>query len=279
MRMRSMHRSIQVFLLTASVVSMAPISSAQIYGRRVANEPFTGRVVILNRLKSYPSTGKMRVGAVSVRLPIERAWQTVRPFLIELLTGMLHERNIGAGFRTSRNQLYLAENGTLFIGVDGQGFTLRYLIAGNNLTTSIRTPGPAPSGTDPRFSVSFDAEVIIDVDRSGAGGIVAGPAKLKLNVNRPTGQNMTGDIAVAANNLFNFLAGRDFIGEGVKMINSQQYALSPPVNFELDRMFSGLTSPNTIVTAVMKLNTAGALKDTKQLNLIIEDDDGGPIVH
>lgn len=278
MKQALMHRPIQLLMLSAIVFSGASMASAQIYARRVANEPFSGRVVILNRIKGpIASLGRKRIGAVGVRLPIERAWQTARPMLIDALLRAANERNIGGGFRTSRNQLHLAENGTLYIGVDGQGFTLRYVLTGNNLTTSLRVPFQTPS--DPRFSVNFDAEVTIDVDRSGSGGIVAGPARLKLNVSRPTGANVAGDLAVAANSLVKFLAGQDFIGEGVATLNSQQFALSTPVNFELDRMFVGLTSRQTIVTPAMRVNNNGTLKGMNELTLMIEDDNGGPIVN
>jgi hypothetical protein len=233
---------------------------------------------MVDRLKNTPSIGR-RVGAVSVRTPINLAWQKARPFLIEWLLRVINERDIGAGLSTSRNQLSLAENGSLFIGVDGQGFTLKYLLAGNNLTTSIRMPGPSPSGTDPRFSVNFDVEVTIEVDRSGSGGVVAGPARLKFNVGRPTGVNLTGDFAIAANNLVSYLSGKDFIGEGVTAINSREFALSKPVNLELDRMFAGLTSRQTIVTPTMRMNDIGALKGINELRLILEDDNGGPVVH
>jgi hypothetical protein len=279
MKQAKLQSAICAFFLTGIVLSIGSMASAQsgTFARRVASEPFSGRVVIADRLKNSPSIGR-RVGAVSVRTPINLAWQKARPFLIQLLTGYLNERDIGGGFRTSRNQLYLAENGSLFIGVDGQGFTLKYLLTGNNLTTSIRVPGPSPSGTDPRFNVSFDAEVMIDVERSGSGGIVVKPARLKLNVARPTGENLTGNLAIAANNLFNFVSGKDFLGEGLKAINSQEYALSPPVNLELNRMFVGLTSQKMIITPTMRVNVSGALKGTNELRLILEDDDGGPIV-
>ena len=221
MKQMSLQSAIRAFFLTSIVLSTGSMATAQsgIFARRVASEPFSGRVVIVDRLKNTPSIGR-RVGAVSIRTPINLAWQKVRPFLTEWLLRVLNERNIGGGFRTSHNQLYLAESGSLFIGVDGQGFTLKYLLAGNNLTTSIRIPGPSPSGTDPRFSVNFDAEVTIEADRSGSGGIVAGPARLKLNVARPTGVNLTGDFAIATNNLVSYLSGKDFIGEGVTAINS-----------------------------------------------------------
>lgn len=278
MKQALMHRRIQVLMLSAIVFTTASMASAQIYARRVANEPFSGRVVILNRMKGpIPSLGRKRIGAVSVTLPIERAWQAARPVLTDVLLRAANERDIGGGFRTSRNELYLAETGTLYIGVDGQGFTLRYVLAGNNLKTSLRVPFQTPS--DPRFSVNFDAEVTIDVDRSGSGGIVAGPARVKLNVSRPTGANLTGDLVVASNSLVKFLSGKDFIGEGVSTLNSQRFALSTPVNFELDRMFTGLTSRNTLVTPIMRMNTSGALAGKNELGLIIEDENGGPIVN
>ncbi len=271
-------RSFQVLMLTSLVLLGTLAASAQIGGfRRTASEAFSGRVVLINRLKNYPP-GR-RVGAVSVRSPLATAWQKARPVLIDTAIRMLNERNIGGGVRTSRNALALAETGDLFIGTDGAGFTLRYVLAGNNLTTSLRHPGPSPSGTDPRLSVNFDIEVSINVDRTGSGGITAGPARLKLNVSRPTGANLTGDMVVAANNLAKFLAGKDFIGEGLAAVNSSDFALSTPVNFELNRMLEGLTSQKIIVSTVLKVNQAGALKGKNELNLILENDNGGPIVN
>lgn len=279
--MRTTVRGIaKILILPLLVFTAGSVVSAQPSGgfRRVATEPFTGRVTVINRLKSSPP-GR-RIGAVSVRVPVEQAWQRARPVVMQLLLGQLNERDIGGGFRTSRNELYLAENGSLFVGTDGTGFTLRYVLAGNNLATSIRVPGPSPSGTDPRFAIGFDAEVTIDVDRSPSGGIVASPARLKLNVRRPTGQNLTGNLAIAANNLFSYVSGRDFIGQGLSVINNQQYALNAPVNVELDRMLSGLTSRKVVITPSMYTNTSGALKDTKELRLLLEDDAGSePVVN
>lgn len=118
MKQSSLQSAICAFFLTGIVLSIGSMASAQsgTFARRVASEPFSGRVAIADRLKNTPSIGR-RVGAVSVRTPINLAWQKARPFLIQLLTGYLNERDIGGGFRTSRNQLYLAENGRLFIGL------------------------------------------------------------------------------------------------------------------------------------------------------------------
>lgn len=57
MRQALKQRLIQALFLMSLVVSVASMASAQIFGgsRRAATEPFSGRVVIIDRLKNTPS--------------------------------------------------------------------------------------------------------------------------------------------------------------------------------------------------------------------------------
>lgn len=244
-------------LLVGSAIFMVSATStqAQRFGR-VASEPFSGRVNFDERRKGK-ATGLWIDLASTMRV----AWQQLRPVLTENGRTFLNERDIGGGFRTSRDVLTLAENGNMYFGVDGTGFTMKYVLRGNRLDTSLRVPGPSPSGTDPRVSVLCDLEVTIDVERSGLNDLVASPARLKANCSRPVGQNFTGTVGIGVNNLIRFLGGPDFIGMYLTKFNSSTYALSNQLNLKF-RLLPRRTQNTTI----------GFSRRNDQLDLIFEED-------
>jgi hypothetical protein len=231
-------------------------ASAQPRFGRVASVPFSGRVNFDDRRKGKPTGLWIDLGST-----VRFAWKQLRPVLTQQAVGYLNERDIGGGFRTSRDTLTLAENGDLFFGVDGSGTTLRYVLRGNRLDTSLRVPGPSPSGTDPRVSIKCDLEVTIDIDRSGID-LVASPARLKANCSRPVGQNFTGKVGIGVNDLIRFLGGPDFIGMFLKSINTGSLAMSQQVNLK----FSGLLPRRTQNTSI------GFSRRNDQLDLIFEED-------
>jgi hypothetical protein len=230
---------------------------------RVASEPFSGRVNFDDKRKGAP-TGLW----IDLSYTVRTAWQQLRPVLADNGRAFLNERDIGGGFRTSRDVLTLAENGSMYFGADGTGFTLKYVLRGNRLDTSLRVPGPSPSGTDPRVYVTCDLEVTIDVDRSGTNNLVVSPARLKANCHRPVGVNLTGKAAIGVNNLIRFLGGPDFIGMFLTPINSGSLAISNQLNLKLSRTLPRRTQDTTI----------GFARRKDQLDLIFEEDQG-PKVH
>src|SRR5262249_22539540 len=143
--------------------------------------------IVVNKLPQPAGTPSQV--AVNIRPKLDQAWDKLRRKLTTEWLPKMEERDIGGGFRTYQLQLNLDTRGQLFVGYDGRGFTLKYLLRNNSLTTKFRVPGPTPSGWDPKFRVSFDVEVTMEVELKQGEGLVAGPAKLKLNVKRPTGQN------------------------------------------------------------------------------------------
>jgi hypothetical protein len=239
--------------------------------RRVATDPFSGVVALVNRVKVLSNPALPREVSVDLGPVIRQAWSAARTKLTQEAIAFLNERDIGSGFRTSRTTLSLAENGDLYVGADGTGFTLRYVLRGNTIETSIRVPGPSPSGTDPRFNVKFDVDVTMEVDRSGLT-MSAGSARLRLNVSRPTGVNLTGDMAIAANNLVAILSGTDFIGQGLKAVNSADLALNKPVNYELGKMLGGRVGRGIAISP-------GYDKRYTRITLTLEDEGTGPVVH
>ena len=238
---------------------------------RVASEPFSGMVAVLNRVKVLSNPAIPREASVDLGPVIRQAWRTARPRLIQEAVAVINEHDVGGGFRTSRTSMSLAENGDLYIGTDGTGFTLRYVLRGNTIETSVRIPGPTPSDGDPRFNVRFDMDVTIEVDRSGLT-MMASPARLHLNVSRPTGANLVGSIAVAAADVYKYFSGNDFVGQALKAVNSNDIALNKPINFELGKMLGGRVGRGIAISPSFD-------KRANRLNLTLEDEGQGPIVH
>jgi hypothetical protein len=207
-----------------------PLSPGFKFGR-VANQTWLGGVTVINNIRP-PKAG------VSVNLmPIMKAkWEEGRAKLTNDALAFLNEHDVGRGWRTSKNRLNLAQSGPLYIGNDGTGFTLRFSLPGNSLATWLRTPTGASEDVDPGFQVSFDLDLTIDLDVRG-NRIVAGPARLQANVQRPVGTNLTGKGALAAADLLkNFLGGPDFIGRMLAMVNGREFAFDSGINPELAKL-------------------------------------------
>lgn len=253
-----------------AAVPPAPPTNRGGFGR-VASEPFSGMVAVVNRVKTPVNPAIPREVSVDLGPVIRQAWQTARTELTNGGIAFLNERNIGSGVRTSRTSINLAQNGDLYIGTDGTGFTLRYVLRSNSVETSLRIPGPSPSGTDPRFNVKFDADVTIEVDRSGLT-MSASPARLKLNVGRPTGANLTGQLGIAANDLVAVLSGKDFIGDGLKAVNTGSFALNKPIDLEIGKMLGSRVGKGIAISPSFD-------KRSNRLDLTLEDEGQGPIVH
>ena len=226
---------------------------AQGFGR-VANTPYDGGVTVINNITipdtpsdkvklgtskagsaltggatsspavTPPVTFPPRVLSVNMMAPFKAKWREERAIVTDSVLKYLNEKNIGGGFRTSRNRLVLAEDGPLFVGTDARGFTLRFLIANNVLSTYLRTPTPVSRDADPGFTVSFDLDVSIDVDVKN-NQLVASPATVRPTVRPPVGRNVTGAFAVAAADLVKTLTDQDFVGVLLSKINGQAFPL------------------------------------------------------
>jgi len=230
---------------------------------RSATRSFSGRVNFEDKRKGHGVTFWFDLSET-----IRTTWKEVRPALSKLGVDFLNERDIGSGFRTSRSSIILAETGTLYFGTDGTGITLRYVLPKNRIETSLRVPGPSPSSTDPRAFAECDAEVTIDIDRSGSD-LIAAPARLKWNCSRPQGLNLTGKAVVAFNNFLAALGGPDFIGILTGPIRSGNLSVSSKVFLKVNKML-----PTKRQGGVFAFAGSG-----NAINLTLEDDGGRPIVH
>ena len=270
MRQTSIRRAINIFFLSAVILSISSIASAQ--GGTFNTDttvPFSGAVGIKDNRKASPLRN-VPTQTFNLGPAVRFGWQTFRTEFTKFAYGYLNERNIGGGFRTSRNVINLAENGSLFFATYSGGFTLKYVVKGNRFETSFRTPGPLPSGTDPRVAIACDAEVMIDIVKTGYD-LRARPAQLKLKCGRPTGQNFTGDVVVGINDLIATLGGPDFIGKGLRAVNDPKFALNAPVSVELSKGLGGrLTRDTSVEIDTGNFFHAGGV--VRGLLLTIEDD-------
>jgi len=251
-------------ILLSCCLILRPVSAQ--FGR-AATQPWSGGVTVANKLnpritaesalkvlqKEDPFRGPLRKTpapapqpptkptvpqTASVNLmPIMTAkWQAARESLSGTAAKFLNERDIGNGWRTSKNRLTLASTGPLFVGTDGSGCTIKLKLPGNSLVTWLRTPTGVSEDADPGFEVTFDLEVTIDLDIRG-NRIVAGPARIRALVQKPVGTNATGSAAlVAANLLKDYLGGPDFVGDMLKVVHGNQFAFDAGINQELAKL-------------------------------------------
>jgi hypothetical protein len=202
-------------LILSSLFLAAGGAGAQGFGR-VANTPYDAGVMVI----SPPSVMKL-----NLMNEFQSAWRTHRQAMSSAALSYLNQRDVGGGFRATRNQLHIAENGRLYVGTDSRGFTVRFALPDNTLSTYLHSSSPL-NGEDQQFTVTFDLDISIDVDVRG-NQLVGSPARIQSTVGRPMGKATTTALAVATGNLGRLLSGPDFIAALLSQVNAG--AFSPPV--------------------------------------------------
>ena len=197
---------------------LAVVSSparAQGFGR-VANTPYNAGVSVINP----PSVMKM-----DLMNQLKDAWRSHRSIMSAAATAYFNGRDLGGNIVTTGNQVRISDNGRLYIGADSRGFTVRFAVANNTMSTALRTPNRPRNGVYPQFTVSFDMDISIDVDVSG-NQLVASPARIRTTVGQPAGNTANGVFAVAAGNLARMLSSPEFAFALLSTVNAGPY--SPP---------------------------------------------------
>lgn len=216
--------------IVCAIYCLSSASASAQFGR-VANRPWSGGIAVTNRM-GPPAPSPLTASVNLMRL-LNAKWGAARVQMTDQAVKFLNEHDIGRGWRTSKCRLDLANSGPLFVGHDGSGFTIRFSVRGNTLATWLRTPTGVSEDVDPGFRVTFDLDVTIDLVLRG-NRLVAGPAKLTANAQRPVGTNVTGSAAVAAADLLkNFLGGPDLIGQLLTIMNSRQFSFDPGINQQM----------------------------------------------
>ena len=173
--------------------------------------------------------------SVNVRPLVVSQWQAARQKIIDSALVYFDERDLGGGWRTSRNRVTLAEDGPMFVGWDGRGFTVKLALQGNRISTYLRTPTPLDRDLDPGFEVEFDVDVLMDVEVSN-NQLIAGPVRLQPHVKRPEGKNVTGSLAVGLANLLSAISDTDFVGLMLTYVNGQDFAFQTGLSRELAQL-------------------------------------------
>lgn len=173
--------------------------------------------------------------SVSVRPLVMSQWQAARQKIIDSALVYFDERDLGGGWRTSRNRVTLAEEGPMFVGWDGRGFTFKLSLQRNRISTYLRTPTPLDRDLDPGFEVEFDVDVLMDIEVRN-NQLIAGPVRLQPRVKRPEGKNVTGSLTVGLANLLAAISDADFVGLMLTYVNGQNFAFQTGLNRELDQL-------------------------------------------
>lgn len=263
---------VRIILFVSIVLSATLMATAQVF-RRVASEPFSGRITIEDKRKASPVPSYLRAQTINVTPIFETGWSTARPMLTQMALDYLNEKDIGGGIRTSHNKLHLAEKGYLYFGTDGSGITLRYILPNSVLQTQFRLPGPTPANWDPRIAIVCNAELSVDLNKTGSGlGMTVSPARLNLYCNPPTGRNLTGELGLGIVGLIRTLGGPDFIADGLRTVNGRNDALGKKIDLELSKYISGKTSRNTYIGVTRDNNMVdGTAKKINRALVTIED--------
>ena len=173
--------------------------------------------------------------SVDLRPLVLAQWQSARQRIVDSALIYFDERDLGGGWRTSRNRIELAEDGPMFVGWDGGGFTVKLVLPRNRISTYLRTPTPLDRDLDPGFQVEFDVDVLMDIDIRN-NQLVAGPVRIQPHVKRPEGRNVTGALAVGLANLLSALTDTDFVGVMLTYVNGQNLAFQTGLNRELAQL-------------------------------------------
>ena len=101
--------------------------------------------------------------------------------------------------------------------------------------------------------------------------MTAGPAHLNLNVNRPTGANITGNLVLAMNLLISLLTGQDFVRDALGAVNGRDFALNAPINYEMGKLLAGKVKSGVAIRPGFD-NRYG------RITLTLEDEGKAPVV-
>ena len=285
---------ISTAIISLTMLVLPGLATAQPGFGRVASEPWNGGLTVRNEMRSksaaevlgqrnVPGGGLGGIAGgrnsapsvprtVSVNLvPLLNAqWSDLRAAMVDSALKYFHERNVGGGFRTSRNRITIGDPGPMFAGWDGRGFTLRFIVPGNQISTYFRTPTPLDRDFDPGFEVNFDFEVTMDINVAN-NQLVAGPARITPTVKKPEGKNLTGDFVLAVNNLVSVISGADFIGGLLKHVNATSIGLPTGLNNQFAQV-------NPILRAAANGGVVSPAMSQGGLLLTIRDRSAPPVV-
>jgi len=283
-------KSVRARMLLAAVTCLAafglsarPAAAQQFVGEfgRAANQKFTGDIQVVDKIQNHFLTGHVGwpiKASVNIRPALRTAMaNAVRPKLQETIRAELPKHKM-SGFtpyviRFSNGSSWRDE---LYVGTDGSGFTMKYLVKGSTVRIGFHTPDIAfgiglGRGANPEFDVPYDVEITTDVQTTLRGPEVRS-VKVRLIVGRPQGANFTGDVADAIGGLIRFFGGPDFVGIAQNRINSQQVTVASSLRADMGRLGLGFRSLSSDIV-VRPVYSSG------RLNLELHKGGPAPVIH
>ncbi len=237
-------RRLKSLLAFASVLAIASPAAANTIGARIYIQPWDPHTPTRDAVQAVYDDRAAISGS------IDGAWNTARMKAEQVLPPLFAEYDIGDGFRLY--DINLTTNPIT-------GYTLRqtgpdtarleFTVSGTSLEASIRTPGPAPNGLDPRFRVSADLVVDVEIAFSTDPAHLLRAGKVNAvvkNVGIPEGRNDSAKViasaAQIANDVVAFFSGTDFEQKLLNSINGQdlgQQGLQPEIDSGLETLNGG----------------------------------------
>jgi hypothetical protein len=144
---------------------------------------------------------------------------------------------------------------------------------GNSFNFQITTPTIFGSGTDPKFTLTFDisATATIAIPASPAGVFSVGPTQVSISNANLDSHNFTGDVAFAGRNVYRFVTGTDLTA-----IVTENHSFELPV---IQSGLSGLTPQIRHIPAQLRIETSYAPGDMFRINGTGQPSSPPPVVH
>lgn len=124
-------------------------------------------------------------------------------------------KSLPSGVSIVRESIAVSRNCTGAANYAAGNINIEVNLPDNIISFNVTTPGPLPQSWDPRVSVHFDTRTTtqVPIPSNPRSGISMSPVSVNVFNVKPRGENITGDIAVAAARLVEQITGQDFLHE------------------------------------------------------------------
>ena len=222
----------------AGLMTLQPAAANPI-GARIYVQPWDARN------PSRDSVQTIYDNQTAISGTIDTAWNAARQAAMTALPQIFKEYDVGDGFRLYDIVVTLNAIPAYTLRQTGANTArLEFTIPATSVETSIRVPGPTPNGLDPRFKVSGDLVIDVELEFSDSSEQVLRAAKVDAvvqNVGLPQGENDSASAIESAakisNDVYAFFSGTNYREKLLDSIDGQdlgQQALQPQINQGLD---------------------------------------------
>lgn len=225
----------------------APAAQAQLTGQFGAPfRPFNGQMTFKAGVPAlrapdpgFKALGRVKIGAlaatpsltINVKPGVDNAWAVARGTIAQTIRNKMGVARKFRGQTAYNINVVLANRGELQAMADGPRLAFKYFLRGNSVTAKITTPTVFGSYADPKFTVTFDMELIANVGRLPDGKIGVTSVHAYLHNSRLQGRNVTGTIGLAIADVVGSVGGPDVRGLAQNAIDTQNFKQSLNIAF------------------------------------------------